>query len=184
MPIVHITIMMPRAAHQTARMTIDLARRSLVNCRSVNKATADWLKTTSPVLDYANAMVPTASPVATLHSHHKLAWNTGWQGALFPPYRYPFCSCQTYGQSLSCNHRMLPGMHGLQCLVYKTAQVHYVQTLSLRMATGTTSGLLGYMFWAAECRERALPARFRRQLVKAVWAWERRLIPSQFQCLR
>src|ERR1044072_313366 len=52
----------PTGANHAARLTIDLAAgdRWLIDlCR---KATADWLKTTAPVLDYANAMVPNKQP--------------------------------------------------------------------------------------------------------------------------
>src|SRR5919206_646483 len=49
-------------ANHAARLTIDLAagdRWLIALCR---KATADWLNTTTPVLDYANAMVPSKQP--------------------------------------------------------------------------------------------------------------------------
>src|SRR5207237_2810807 len=49
-------------ANHPARLTIDLAagdRWLIALCR---KATADWLNTTTPVLDYANAMVPSRQP--------------------------------------------------------------------------------------------------------------------------
>ncbi|HVG18279.1 MAG TPA: hypothetical protein VNI02_04440, partial [Blastocatellia bacterium] len=48
--------------NHAARLTIDLAagdRWLIALCR---KATADWLRTTAPVLDYANAMVPSKQP--------------------------------------------------------------------------------------------------------------------------
>src|SRR5947209_2065757 len=49
-------------ASHAARLTIDLAsgdRWLIALCR---KATSDWLNTTAPVLDYANAMVPNRQP--------------------------------------------------------------------------------------------------------------------------
>ena len=52
-------------ANHAARLTIDLAAgdRWLIDiCR---KATADWLTTTNPVLDYANAMVPARQPTVS-----------------------------------------------------------------------------------------------------------------------
>src|SRR5262245_18882209 len=52
----------PTGNNHAARLTIDLAAgdRWLIDiCR---KATADWLKTSTPVLDYANAMVPNRQP--------------------------------------------------------------------------------------------------------------------------
>lgn len=52
----------PTGANQAARLTIDLAAgdRWLIDiCR---QATSNWLTTTAPVLDYANAMVPNKQP--------------------------------------------------------------------------------------------------------------------------
>src|SRR5207237_472749 len=49
-------------ANHAARLTIDLAagdRWLIALCR---KATSDWLNTSAPVLDYANAMVPNRQP--------------------------------------------------------------------------------------------------------------------------
>ena len=48
-----------------ARLTIDTAAgdRSLIGINQ--KATADWLRTDAPVLDYANAMVPARQPSAS-----------------------------------------------------------------------------------------------------------------------
>lgn len=49
-------------ANHAARLTIDLgaSNRWLVGLNQ--KASADWLKTSNPVLDYANAMVPNRQP--------------------------------------------------------------------------------------------------------------------------
>ncbi|HEX9331909.1 MAG TPA: hypothetical protein VF896_08490, partial [Anaerolineales bacterium] len=46
----------------TARLTIDLAAGDRWLIPLTTKATTDWLKTNSPVLDYANAMVPSRQP--------------------------------------------------------------------------------------------------------------------------
>src|SRR6185369_16898507 len=48
-----------------ARLTIDLAAGDQWLIGIAQKATADWLNTTSPVLDYANAMVPSKQPTAS-----------------------------------------------------------------------------------------------------------------------
>src|SRR5262245_24371949 len=45
-----------------ARLTIDLAAGDRWLIALTRKATADWLRTTTPVLDYANAMVPSRQP--------------------------------------------------------------------------------------------------------------------------
>src|SRR5205807_3505273 len=49
-------------ANPAARLTIDLAAGDRYLIALCQKATSDWLKTTSPVLDYANAMVPSRQP--------------------------------------------------------------------------------------------------------------------------
>src|ERR1044071_7439351 len=53
----------PTGANHAARLTIDLAAGDRWLIGLCQKATADWLKTTAPVLDYANAMVPNKQPI-------------------------------------------------------------------------------------------------------------------------
>src|SRR5262249_8450139 len=48
--------------NHAARLTIDLAAGDRWLIDIARKATADWLNTSSPVLDYANAMVPNRQP--------------------------------------------------------------------------------------------------------------------------
>ena len=48
-----------------ARPTIDLAAGDRALIGIGQKATADWLRTDVPVLDYANAMVPSKQPTAS-----------------------------------------------------------------------------------------------------------------------
>src|SRR5207245_6470277 len=55
-----------------ARLTIDLGDGDLYLTALANYATTNWLKTTNPVLDYANAMV--ASQKTTVSS-----LENGWQ---------------------------------------------------------------------------------------------------------
>src|SRR5947209_14582843 len=47
-----------------ARLTIDLAAGDRWLIPLATKATTDWLTTTNPVLDYANAMVPSRQPTS------------------------------------------------------------------------------------------------------------------------
>src|SRR5687767_2737636 len=49
-------------SNHAARLTIDLAAGDRWLIALTRKATADWLNTTTPVLDYANAMVPARQP--------------------------------------------------------------------------------------------------------------------------
>lgn len=52
-------------ASQPARLTIDLAAGDRWLIGLTTKATKDWLRTDTPVLDYANAMVPSKQPTAS-----------------------------------------------------------------------------------------------------------------------
>ncbi len=52
----------PRGADAAARLTIDLAAGDRWLIGITQKATADWLRVDGPVLDYANAMVPSKQP--------------------------------------------------------------------------------------------------------------------------
>jgi hypothetical protein len=135
-------------SNHAARLTIDLASgdRWLIDlCR---KATADWLTTSNPLLDYANAMV------SSRPFRNASVAQTNWQehidgkpnygppipplapaklvGSLWLVSRKPIEECTSFGSSLE----------------YSTGT--YVQTVAPNGA-GTTPGMLGYMFWAAEC---------------------------------
>src|SRR5215510_7611948 len=52
----------PSGTNHAARLTIDLAAGDRWLIALARKATADWLRTSGPVLDYANAMVPARQP--------------------------------------------------------------------------------------------------------------------------
>src|SRR5207244_7020703 len=67
-----------------ARLTIDLGDGDLYLTALANYATTNWLKTTNPVLDYANAMV--ASQKTTVSSL-KNGWqqhSSGFSGSVAP----------------------------------------------------------------------------------------------------
>ena len=136
-------------ANFPARLTIDLAAgdRYLIDlCR---QATSTWLTTNAPVLDYANAMVPNTQPNTS-------AAESNWQEHVdgkpqysppIPPLapakfagsvylvtgRNPAPECTTFASSL------------------EKSTGGYVQSVAPNGA-GTTSGMLGLMFWAAECQ--------------------------------
>ena len=134
-------------ANHAARLTIDLAAgdRWLIDiCR---KATADWLRTTAPVLDYANAMVPARQPSA---SAAQANWQEHVDGkAQFSPPIPPLAPAKFTGSLWLVGNRSLP-----ECTTFSSslqnATGNYVQTV-VPNGAGTTPGMLGYMFWAAEC---------------------------------
>ena len=113
----------------------------------MQKATADWLKTTNPVLDYANAMVPARQPSASgaienwdEHIDGKLQYVTEipplapckFTGALYISGNSPTAECVNFYSSIQYTNR------------------DYIQKI-MPNGAGQTSVMLGLMFWAAEC---------------------------------
>ncbi|MER5207665.1 hypothetical protein [Streptomyces sp. NPDC002825] len=130
-----------------ARLTIDTAAgdRWLIDIN--RKATADWLRTDTPVLDYANAMVP-ARPTSA--SSHIANWQEHLDGKpQFSPPVAPLAPAKlTAGLYLAYGRSPLP-----ECVDFanslQKATGDWVRNAAPNGA-GTTPGLLGYMFWAAE----------------------------------
>ena len=130
-------------ANYAARLTIDLGNDDLYLTKTANYATTNWLKTSAPVLDYANAMVASQhTGVATLE--------TGWQqhvdgvsGSVPPlaPARLTGSLWLIGGQ---------PNCDDFSNSDQNTA-ASFVEDLAPAGA-GTTTGMLGYMFWAAGCQ--------------------------------
>ncbi|MFF3607215.1 hypothetical protein [Streptomyces sp. NPDC002463] len=130
-----------------ARLTIDTAAgdRWLIDIN--RKATADWLRTDSPVLDYANAMVP-ARPTSA--SSHIANWQEHLDGKpQFSPPVAPLAPAKlTAGLYLAYGRSPLPECTDFANSLQK-ATGDWVRNAAPHGA-GTTPGLLGYMFWAAE----------------------------------
>jgi len=133
--------------NHAARLTIDLAAGDRWLIDICKKATADWLTTSNPVLDYANAMVPARQPstsdaIANWQEHvdGKPQYATPippfapakFTGGLYLGGRRPIAECTSFSSSL------------------QNTTSSFVQSV-LSKVTGGTPGMLGYMFWAAEC---------------------------------
>jgi hypothetical protein len=134
-------------ADQAARLTIDLAAGDRWLIDIGRKATADWLRTTAPVLDYANAMVPARQPSAS-------AAIANWQEHLdgkptYAPPIPPLAPAKFTGSLyIAEGSKVLPECTNFGASLQKSTGT-FVQTAAPNGA-GTSSGLLGYMFWAAE----------------------------------
>jgi hypothetical protein len=116
----------PAGTDHAARLTIDLAAGDRWLIALTERATAQWLRTDDPVLDYANAMVdPPIPPLAPAKLTGSL-WLTG---------RRPEPECVDFENSLQ----------------HPSALGDFVQTITPNGA-GTSHGMLGFMFWAAECQ--------------------------------
>jgi len=130
-----------------ARLTLDTAAgdRWLIDIN--RKATADWLRTDTPVLDYANAMVPSRQP-----STDKAIAN--WQEHLdgkpqYSPPVLPLAPAKfTGGLYVAEGSQVRPECNNFANSLQNSTG-SWVTTAAPNGA-GTTSGLLGYMFWAAE----------------------------------
>ncbi len=130
-----------------ARLTIDVAAGDRYLIEINRKATADWLRTDAPVLDYANAMVPARQPSASAAQGH---WQEHVDGkSNYSPPVPPLAPAKFTGSLYVAYGRSpLPECTNFNSSVQK-AVGPYVQTVAPNGA-GTTPGMLGLMFWAAE----------------------------------
>ncbi len=127
-------------ANHAARLTIDLAAGGRYLQELNRYATIHWLDNSDPVLDYANAMVHRSSGSPTNWREHVNGMPTydpkippkapnRFTGGLF--LKGSMANCTDFYSSEQYEHS------------------EYVQTVAPNGA-GTTSGMLGIMFWAAE----------------------------------
>src|SRR5215468_6600165 len=136
------------ANNHAARLTIDLAAGDRWLIDITRKATADWLKTSTPVLDYANAMVPNRQPSS---SGAIANWQEHVDGKpQFAPPILPLAPAKFTGSLyIVTGRRPAPECNNFSSSL-ENSTGSYVQTVAPNGA-GTTRGMLGYMFWAAEC---------------------------------
>ena len=132
----------PSGNNQAARLTIDLGNDDLFLTTLANYATTNWLKTSSPVLDYANAMVASQkTSISTLES----GWQQHVQGTSSVPALAPAKltgSLWLIGGQPNCNN------YGSSD---QATAANFVETVPT-VLPNTTNGMLGYMFWAAGCQ--------------------------------
>jgi len=133
--------------NHAARLTIDLAagdRWLIAICR---KATANCLRTDNSVLDYANAMVPARQPSA---SEAIANWDEHIDGKpQYAPPIPPLAPCKFTGALYITGSKPLA-----ECVNFYSS-IQYIDreyvTRVMPNGAGTSAGMLGYMFWAAEC---------------------------------
>ena len=135
--------------NHAARLTIDLAAGDRWLIALTRKATADWLNTTTRVLDYANAMVPARQPNSAATA--TADWQEHVDGkAQFAPPILPLAPAKFTGALyIVTGSKAAPECNNFgSSLISSTG--NYVQNV-LPNGAGTTAGMLGFMFWAAEC---------------------------------
>lgn len=130
-------------SNYAARLTIDLGNDDQYLTTLADYATTNWLNPSSPVLDYANAMVASQkTTVATLE--------TGWQqhvdgiSGSVPPLAPAKLTGSLWliGTGANCDNFSNSDQNTAASFVENLAPA----------GAGTTSGMLGYMFWAAGCQ--------------------------------
>jgi hypothetical protein len=128
-------------ADPAARLTIDLAAGDRWLIDLTTKATSEWLLTTSPVLDYANAMVARSDGTPTNWQEH-VDGKPQYAPPIPPLAPAKFTgSLWLTGDRASCNNFANSP---------QKADYSYVTTVQSKISD-TSNGMLGYMFWAAEC---------------------------------
>ena len=136
--------------HPANRLTIDLAAgdRWLIGiCR---QATVNWLTTSNPVLDYANAMVPNKQPSNASSAEGNWQEHIDGKPTYSPPIP-PLAPAKFTGSLyIVTGRRPAPECNNFSASLQNSTG-NYVQTV-LPNGAGTSSGMLGYMFWAAECQ--------------------------------
>lgn len=136
-------------ANPAARLTIDLAAGDRYLIGLAQYATANWLTTSNPVLDYANAMVPNKQPGTS-------AAESNWQEHVdgkpqYSPPIGPLAPAKFTGSVYIVTGRNpAPECNNFSASL-ENSTGNYVETVAPNGA-GTTHGMLGYMFWAAECQ--------------------------------
>jgi hypothetical protein len=132
-----------------ARLTIDLGAGDQWLTDITRYATANFLNNSSPVLDYANAMVPNKQPNT---SGAESNWQQHIDGkANYAPPVPPLAPNRFTGSLyIVTGHNPAPECNNFSASL-ENSTGSYVQTVAPNGA-GTTRGMLGFMFWAAECQ--------------------------------
>jgi hypothetical protein len=130
----------PTGTNHAARLTIDLAAGGRYLQDLNRHATIHWLDNDNPVLDYANAMVHRSSGTPA-HWQEHVDGKPTYDPVIPPkaPNRF------TGGLYLKGNMDNCTDFYSSE----QWEHSEYVQTVSPN-GEGTTTGMLGYMFWAAE----------------------------------
>ena len=136
-------------ANHAARLTIDLAAGDRWLIALTEKATKDWLSTTNPVLDYANAMVPAQQPRSAKDATDNWREHVDGKPQYAPPI-LPLAPAKFTGSLWLAGRKPIAECTNFLGSLQNSTK-DFVQTIAPNGA-GTSPGMLGYMFWAAECQ--------------------------------
>ena len=132
-------------ANYAARLTIDLGNDDLYLTALANYATTNWLNPSKPVLDYANAMVASQS---TSVSSLETGWQQHVQGTSSVPAVAP---ARLTGSLWAVGNSPSPNCIGPFASSDQESGYNFVSTIPAS-GSGTSSGMLGYMFWGGGCQ--------------------------------
>jgi hypothetical protein len=138
----------PTGNNHAARLTIDLGAGDRWLIETCRYATSNWLNTTNPVLDYANAMVPNRQPNSVADA--TVNWQEHVDGKLqYGPPILPLAPAKFTGGLY-----LITGKSpSKECVNFGSSLqkgcANFVQSI-MPNGAGTTPGMLGFMFWAAE----------------------------------
>lgn len=136
-------------ANPAARLTIDVAAGDRFLIATDRQATISWLTTATPVLDYANAMVPSKQPTSASAAESNWQEHVDGKSNFAPPIP-PLAPAKFTGSLfITSGHSPIPECTNFSSSL-EDSTGSYVQTVAPNGA-GTSSGMLGYMFWASEC---------------------------------
>jgi len=147
----------PTGVDHAARLTIDLAAGDRWLIALTERATERWLQLDDPdtpvqeqVLDYANAMVTARQSSADGYMGH---WQEHIDGKpQYDPPIPPLAPAKLTGSLWLTGRKPAPECTDFDIsLQHPSATGHFVQTITPNGA-GTSPGMLGFMFWAAECQ--------------------------------
>jgi hypothetical protein len=140
----------PTGNNHAARLTIDLAAGDRWLIGITEKATKDWLNPAIPVLDYANAMVPARQPSA---SSAQANWQEHVDGKpQYAPPILPLAPAKFTGSLWLVGSKPIAECTNFNQSLQKSTGA-FVRTVAPHpQGPGLTTGMLGYMFWAAECQ--------------------------------
>jgi len=135
-------------ANPAARLTIDLAAGDRWLIGITRKATTEWLRGQPPVLDYANAMV-TARPSRAADAIANWKEHVDGKPQYAPPIP-PLAPARFTGSLWLVDSKPLAECTNFAKSLQNTTG-SFVQTVAPN-GDGSSPGMLGYMFWAAECQ--------------------------------
>lgn len=138
----------PSGADPAARLTIDLAAGDRWLIALTEYATRVWLGG-SPVLDYANAMVPARQPKSAAEAQANWQEHVDGKPRYAPPIP-PLAPAKFTGGLWLVGTKPIAECTNFDKSLQKSTGT-FVQTVASKIQGGSV-GMLGYMFWAAECQ--------------------------------